>query len=35
MSLPESWLVKKGLFVWHCHLVDHEDNSMLRPMQVG
>jgi spore coat protein A len=24
----------KGLFVWHCHLLDHEDNSMMRPMQV-
>jgi spore coat protein A, manganese oxidase len=24
----------RGLFVWHCHLLDHEDNSMMRPMQV-
>jgi bilirubin oxidase len=24
----------KGLFVWHCHLLDHEDNSMMRPMEV-
>ena len=24
----------KGLFVWHCHLFDHEDNSMMRPYQV-
>jgi spore coat protein A, manganese oxidase len=24
----------KGLFVWHCHLFDHEDNSMMRPFQV-
>src|SRR5450756_280307 len=24
----------KGRFVWHCHLFDHEDNSMMRPMQV-
>jgi FtsP/CotA-like multicopper oxidase with cupredoxin domain len=21
-------------YVWHCHIVDHEDNEMMRPMQV-
>ena len=21
-------------FVWHCHIVDHEDNEMMRPDQV-
>jgi FtsP/CotA-like multicopper oxidase with cupredoxin domain len=26
---------KEGLFVWHCHLVDHEDNEMMRPYLVG
>lgn len=26
---------KEGLFVWHCHLVDHEDNEMMRPYRVG
>jgi spore coat protein A, manganese oxidase len=24
----------KGQFVWHCHLLSHEDNDMMRPMQV-
>jgi len=24
-----------GLFVWHCHIVDHEDNEMMRPFRVG
>ncbi len=24
-----------GLFVWHCHILDHEDNDMMRPFQVG
>jgi FtsP/CotA-like multicopper oxidase with cupredoxin domain len=24
-----------GRFVWHCHIVDHEDNEMMRPYQVG
>ncbi|MEW6217904.1 MAG: multicopper oxidase domain-containing protein [Thermodesulfobacteriota bacterium] len=23
-----------GLFVWHCHIVDHEDNEMMRPYVV-
>jgi FtsP/CotA-like multicopper oxidase with cupredoxin domain len=22
-------------FVWHCHIVDHEDNEMMRPYQVA
>lgn len=25
----------KGLFPWHCHLVEHEDNEMMRPWCVG
>jgi FtsP/CotA-like multicopper oxidase with cupredoxin domain len=24
-----------GLFVWHCHIVEHEDNEMMRPYRVG
>ncbi len=24
-----------GRFVWHCHIVEHEDNEMMRPYQVG
>jgi FtsP/CotA-like multicopper oxidase with cupredoxin domain len=24
-----------GLFVWHCHIVEHEDNEMMRPFCVG
>jgi len=23
-----------GLYVWHCHIVEHEDNEMMRPMCV-
>ncbi|MEN6440307.1 MAG: multicopper oxidase domain-containing protein [Syntrophobacter sp.] len=23
-----------GLYVWHCHIIDHEDNEMMRPMGV-
>jgi spore coat protein A, manganese oxidase len=23
-----------GQFVWHCHIVEHEDNEMMRPVQV-
>ena len=24
-----------GRFVWHCHILDHEDNEMMRPYQIG
>ena len=24
-----------GLFVWHCHIIEHEDNEMMRPFRVG
>jgi spore coat protein A, manganese oxidase len=23
-----------GRYVWHCHIVDHEDNEMMRPIQI-
>ncbi|MFD2184773.1 multicopper oxidase family protein [Rhodoplanes azumiensis] len=26
---------KPGQFVWHCHMVEHEDNEMMRPFRVG
>ncbi len=22
-------------YTWHCHILDHEDNEMMRPYQVG
>jgi len=22
-------------YVWHCHIIDHEDNEMMRPTQVN
>jgi len=25
---------KVGLYVWHCHILEHEDNEMMRPYQV-
>jgi bilirubin oxidase len=25
----------RGLFVWHCHILSHEDNEMMRPYCVG
>jgi FtsP/CotA-like multicopper oxidase with cupredoxin domain len=24
-----------GLYVWHCHILSHEDNEMMRPFCVG
>jgi FtsP/CotA-like multicopper oxidase with cupredoxin domain len=26
---------KVGLYVWHCHIVEHEDNEMMRPFIVS
>ncbi|MCM2356789.1 MAG: multicopper oxidase domain-containing protein [Geobacteraceae bacterium] len=23
-----------GLYVWHCHILSHEDNEKMRPFQV-
>jgi spore coat protein A, manganese oxidase len=25
----------EGLFVWHCHILEHEDNEMMRPYHIG
>jgi FtsP/CotA-like multicopper oxidase with cupredoxin domain len=25
----------EGQFVWHCHIVEHEDNEMMRPYSIG
>lgn len=24
-----------GRYVWHCHIIDHEDNEMMRPLVIG
>ncbi len=24
-----------GVYVWHCHIVEHEDNEMMRPFYIG
>ncbi|HYO44996.1 MAG TPA: multicopper oxidase [Candidatus Limnocylindrales bacterium] len=26
---------KRGQYVWHCHIVEHEDNEMMRPFRIG
>jgi FtsP/CotA-like multicopper oxidase with cupredoxin domain len=26
---------KAGYYVWHCHIVSHEDNEMMRPYRIG
>ncbi|WP_437955498.1 multicopper oxidase [Sorangium sp. So ce119] len=26
---------RSGRFVWHCHILEHEDNEMMRPYQIG
>jgi spore coat protein A, manganese oxidase len=25
----------KGYYVWHCHIIDHEDNEMMRPLKLS
>lgn len=24
-----------GRYMWHCHILEHEDNEMMRPFRVG
>src|SRR5690606_16378442 len=24
-----------GRYVWHCHILEHEDNEMMRPYRIG
>jgi spore coat protein A len=26
---------RPGQYVWHCHIVEHEDNEMMRPYRIG
>jgi spore coat protein A, manganese oxidase len=26
---------RAGRYVWHCHIIDHEDNEMMRPYLIG
>jgi spore coat protein A len=36
-DLPKSAAVTAGArlpYVWHCHILDHEDNDMMRPFEV-
>jgi FtsP/CotA-like multicopper oxidase with cupredoxin domain len=27
--------ITPGQYVWHCHIVEHEDNEMMRPYRIG
>jgi bilirubin oxidase len=26
---------RPGRFVWHCHILEHEDHEMMRPYRIG
>ncbi len=34
-ALPFDPAVLGGGYVWHCHIVDHEDNEMMRPDEIN
>ena len=34
-SYYEAQFNTPGQFVWHCHIVEHEDNEMMRPYRIG
>jgi FtsP/CotA-like multicopper oxidase with cupredoxin domain len=31
----KSQFTSPGQYVWHCHIVEHEDNEMMRPYRIG
>lgn len=31
---PESWVYPGGQYMWHCHMLEHEDHDMMRPFQL-
>jgi spore coat protein A len=32
---PRARFKAPGQFAWHCHIVEHEDNEMVRPYRIG
>ena len=32
---PDDVRQPRGQYVWHCHIVEHEDNEMMRPYRIG
>jgi Multicopper oxidase len=35
ITLVKPLFDRRGLFVWHCHILEHEDNEMMRPYRVS
>jgi FtsP/CotA-like multicopper oxidase with cupredoxin domain len=35
VTRPKAQFKTPGRFVWHCHIVSHEDNGMMRPFRIG
>lgn len=36
-EMPKGAVIVPGeryKYVWHCHILEHEDNEMMRPMDV-
>lgn len=35
VATVKAFFDKKGEYVWHCHILSHEDHDMMRPLYVG
>lgn len=35
MTRIKARFVTPGQYVWHCHMLEHEDNEMMRPFRIG
>lgn len=35
VATVKAYFDKKGEYVWHCHILSHEDHDMMRPFYVG
>jgi spore coat protein A len=31
---PQSWVYPGGQYMWHCHMLEHEDHDMMRPFRL-
>ncbi len=34
IAAPQMWVGKKSHYVWHCHILEHEEHDMMRQFTV-